>query len=255
MIDLHSHILVGLDDGAKTFEDALAMLRCAASQGVSHVLATPHIHPGIYDNNINTIQTAFVELCNKIADSDINITLGYAAEVRICPEILFWVKTGALPFIGRDGQYNLLLLEFPHSHIPSGSLKLIDYLLEHKIKPIIAHPERNREIRKTPRLLQTFVDKGCYFQITSASLLGDFGESSKQLAWQLLHDKLTVYVASDMHNLTGRSCKMAEAYFAVSQKLGLAFAKKVFYTTALNLITENLSFALQQRKTEVSCLP
>ncbi|PKG37344.1 tyrosine-protein phosphatase [Psychromonas sp. Urea-02u-13] len=231
MIDLHSHILAGIDDGASTVDDAIALVNHSALSGVTKVLATPHIHFGTFDNDLASIKKAFAELTLKFQKEQINTAVAYAAEVRICPEIILLAKTKQLPFMGEWQGSDLLLIEFPHSHIPPGSEKLIDWLIKNNIQPMIAHPERNRDLWKFPELLRPFKQRGCLLQITAASLLGDFGERSEKLAWQLIEAHEATIVASDMHNLTRRPCKMKEAFEAVATRCSQAMAERLFTDT------------------------
>jgi len=239
MIDLHSHILAGIDDGASTLEDSVDLISDAVASGVTKILATPHIHFGTFDNNINTIQQAFLQLTTHLQKQEINVTLAYAAEVRICPEILMLCKQNKLPFMGKWQNTDLLLLEFPHSHIPPGSEKLIDWLIKQNITPMIAHPERNRDLWQFIELMRPLKERGCLFQVTASSLLGDFGERSEKLAWQLLDDNVVTIVASDMHNLTRRPCKMQAAYERVVARYDESMAKSLFVTNPNKIFESN----------------
>lgn len=236
MIDLHSHILPGIDDGASTLEDSIALAFDALQNGVTKILATPHINLGTFDNDLQSIQKAFSDLTQQLQlqqgqSQQIDITLAYAAEVRICPEIMMLAKTQSLPFMGKWQGADLLLLEFPHSHIPPGSEKLVDWLLKQNIQPMIAHPERNRDLWQFPELLRPFIQRDCLFQITASSLLGDFGDRSQKLAWQMIEKQQTTIVASDMHNLNRRPSKMKQAFDEVSLRFGHDVAQTLFVDT------------------------
>jgi len=240
MIDLHSHILAGIDDGARSLVDSLQLIEGSTNSGVQKILATPHIHLGTFDNDLTTIKQAFNKLVSSVSESSSSqkLSLAYAAEVRICPEIMMLASTQQLPFMGKWQGYSLLLLEFPHSHIPPGSEKLVDWLLAHNIMPMIAHPERNRGVWESPELLAPFKERGCLFQVTAASIVGDFGERSKELVWDLLQKDEVTIVASDMHNVNRRPSKMKEAFSAVANQFGDECAKQLFVKTP-NLIFES----------------
>ncbi|MEI6896516.1 MAG: CpsB/CapC family capsule biosynthesis tyrosine phosphatase [Psychromonas sp.] len=239
MIDLHSHILANIDDGVLTLEDSIVLIRGALANGVTKILATPHIHLGTFDNNITIIHAAFDALIQKLQEQDINISLAYAAEVRICPEIISLSKNKKLPFMGKWQGSDLLLLEFPHSHIPPGSEKLIDWLISQNIKPMIAHPERNRDLWQFSELLKPFKQRGCLFQVTASSLLGDFGPRSEHLAWQLLENNEVTIIASDMHNISRRPCKMLEAYNAVKSRCSEKMAEQLFVSNPEMIFDSN----------------
>ncbi|WP_413698803.1 tyrosine-protein phosphatase [Psychromonas sp. KJ10-10] len=231
MIDLHSHILVNIDDGASSMDETITMINQSLESGVTKILATPHIHLGTFDNDMHIIKGAFTKLTEHLQTSENKISLAYAAEVRICPEIMILAKTKQLPFMGKWLGNDVLLLEFPHSHIPPGSEKLIDWLLKNNIQPMIAHPERNRDLWEFPELLRPFKQRDCLFQITASSLLGDFGDRSQQLAWQMIEKQEVTIVASDMHNLKRRPSKMKEAFEDVKSRFSENVAKKLFVET------------------------
>jgi protein-tyrosine phosphatase len=216
MIDLHCHILPHIDDGAKSIDEAIALVALAAEQGVSRMVATPHIHLGIYDNNLQSINAAYRGLCDALALTNIDIQVRAAAEVRISPEIMLFIEQQQIPFLGYYQQKNVLLLELPSSHIPPGTDKLINWLLAKDVLPMIAHPERNRELQTHPDRIKPFVQSGCLLQLTAASLIGDMGPSAQQLSEYLLRKMLYSIVASDCHSLNRRPPKIALAYDAIS---------------------------------------
>ncbi|MEH6453610.1 MAG: CpsB/CapC family capsule biosynthesis tyrosine phosphatase [Psychromonas sp.] len=244
MIDLHSHILPGLDDGASCLEDSLSLIRNSINDDVTHILATPHIHFGTFDNDMVSIKTAFNSLCEYIDNHGVSINLAYAAEIRISPEIIQLVEQKQIPFMGKYEGADIMLLEFPHSHILPGSEKLIDWLIKKNIKPMIAHPERNRDVWKYPEAMQPFIKRNCLLQITASSLLGDFGERSKKHAWSYIESGDATIVASDMHNLKRRPNKMKEAYNLVQKRFGLEVADSLFINTPQKIIETNPTLQL-----------
>mgnify|MGYP001480934524 FL=1 len=129
MIDLHSHILPGIDDGARTLDIALEMAQQAVTCGVSHMVCTPHIHMGYFDNSQSSIEAAFHSFNEHVKRESIPLSLSFAAEVRVNELIPVWHKKGELPFLGTYDGKNVLLLEMPHSHIPQGIDVLIKWLL------------------------------------------------------------------------------------------------------------------------------
>jgi len=227
MFDLHTHILAAIDDGARTIGDSIDLIKQSVDNGVTHIMATPHLNIGTFDNSLSGIELVFRELCEKMETLDISVSLAFAAEVRICPEIIPLAKNKQLPFLGRYNGKDVLLLEFPDSHIPPGSEKLVDWLLRNNICPMIAHPERNRDLWQHPYLINEFVKQGCLLQITAASLVGSFGERSEKLAWQFIESDLVHVVASDMHNLKRRPNRLLEAYRLISYKIGQEIADKL----------------------------
>ena len=164
MIDLHSHILPGIDDGARSLDIALEMAEQAVSCGISHMVCTPHIHRGYFDNSQSSIEAAFQSFNEHVKRESIPLSLSFAAEVRVNELIPIWHKKGELPFLGKYDGKNVLLLEMPHSHIPQGLDVLIKWLLRNNIQPLIAHPERNRELIAENDKFNWLQRQGCLFQ-------------------------------------------------------------------------------------------
>lgn len=231
MIDLHCHILPGIDDGAQTIEDSIELINAAVADGITRIICTPHIQLGRFDNTIDTITTAFEELQEHTIKNDIDVELAFAAEVRICPEIMLLVKQKRLPFIGKWLQKDVLLLELPHSHIPAGTEQLINWLNKNNIIPMIAHPERNRDIIADITRLSRIPTSSCLYQITASSICGDFGDIPQRISEQLLlEDKVTI-VASDSHNIKRRPPKLNQAKNIVEKLVGAEKADMLFYHT------------------------
>jgi len=228
MIDLHTHILAGIDDGAKTLDDSIALITDAVNGGVTKILSTPHIHFGCFDNNIASIKGAFSELTAQLEKQPLAVSVAYAAEVHLCPEILLLAKQKQLPFMGKWQAMDILLLEFPGRFIPPGSEKLVDWLIKQGIKPMIAHPERDRDLHQFSELVRLMEARDCLFQVTAGSLLGDFGERAASFSWQLVEENRATIVASDMHHLVKRPCKMQQAYDAVLTRCGKEVAERLF---------------------------
>ena len=204
MIDLHCHILPGIDDGAATLAEALELARCAVANGIRETVATPHIHPGRYENETASIQRVYLQFKAALKAHDIPLKLRMAAEVRVCPELITMLPQGKIPFLGqRDGK-EVVLLELPHSHIPPGSDKLVKWLISRNILPMIAHPERNKTVMRDTSKLLPFVELGCLFQVTAGAVAGAFGPMAQDCAQWLLEEDWVTVLASDAHNLAHR---------------------------------------------------
>jgi protein-tyrosine phosphatase len=229
LIDLHSHILPGIDDGARSLDIALQMAQQAVDGGVRHMVCTPHIHKGYFDNTLNTIRHAFNEFQNAIADASIPLSLSYAAEVRVNELIPIWFKQKELPFLGEYNGKHILLLEMPHSHIPQGLEVLIKWLLKNNVQPLIAHPERNRELLAEQHKFSWLQRQGCMFQVTAGALTGRFGDKVEDFALSMMRNKALHVVASDTHDLVRRPNDMQAAYEVVST-FSHDFAQETFVT-------------------------
>ena len=226
MIDLHNHLLPGIDDGAPDLATALAMVRCAQSDGVTHIVCTPHIHPGRYSNTPESIQQALCVFRQHVVAAGLEVHLACAAEWRFCIELL---QLSELSFVGEWQGRQVLLLEFPHGSLPFGADILCQKLLDKGVVPLIAHPERNKEFLRVPGKIAPFKAMGCLFQVTASSLIGGFGEPAQTLAWRLLSEDMVTIVASDAHNLQHRSPAMRGAFAEVSRLAGERVARCLFY--------------------------
>ena len=200
MIDLHCHLLPGIDDGPKTSEEALELAQIASANGITHAIVTPHIIPGRYDNTLRSIKTVFSDYYRRVKQGNNPLQLGMAAEIRIDPVIKTMVETKSVPFLGEDNGFKIVLLEFPHDILPPGSIEMMEWLLKRNIRPMIAHPERNQAVVRKYSIIEPFVKSGCLLQITAGSLFGVFGSEPKKTARKLLKKGWVNIIASDAHN-------------------------------------------------------
>jgi protein-tyrosine phosphatase len=182
MIDIHSHILPGIDDGAKDLDESLALLKIAQSDGITHMVATPHIHLGRFNNSTSHLYTDLANLKAHASAAGIALKLAVAAEVRLDIALMALIMANKLPFIGKIEGANYLLLELPHSHVPQGYDKFITWLAKQNVKVIIPHPERNRDIQAQPFYIERLKQLGCEFQLTASSIEGAWGDKAKQIS-------------------------------------------------------------------------
>jgi protein-tyrosine phosphatase len=229
MIDLHCHLLPGIDDGPATLEEALGLCRMAVAGGTTRAIVTPHIHPGRWANTKKTIARDCALLQQALVRHDIPLQLGFAAEVRLTDRLMGQVEADEIPFLGLVDNYRIVLLEFPHGHVIPGSEKLVQWLLARGIRPLIAHPERNKQIMKDPAVLSGFIDLGCWLQVTAGSVLGEFGDRASGVARRLLEADQVAVLASDGHNARARKPLLREAYEHVSEHYGAARAQHLMY--------------------------
>lgn len=220
MIDLHSHLLPGIDDGARSLDESLQLARMAVADGITHITFTPHVHPGRYDNTLSSIQPVFEKLKEALENEAIPLSVAMAGEVRLSAEVLMLVAQNQVPFLGEWDGKKVMLLELPHSHIPPGSDKLVKWLLDRNILPMIAHPERNKDIMRDLGLITPFVEMGCLFQITAMSVAGGFGLPAAQRAMEILEKGWATVLATDAHNLDRRPPVLSEGYKAACAVVG-----------------------------------
>lgn len=227
MIDLHCHILPGVDDGARTMSEALELVRAALENGISGAVLTPHVYPGVWDNGQTNLRLALRALQNAIVANDLSFQVVLGAELRVHPDNLARVIARRLPLIGRYADSDVALIEFPDGSIPPGSLQACQGLLAAGIRPLIAHPERNKDVMRDPARILPFVEAGCLLQVTAASVIGQFGEAALGCAHDLLARGVVTVVASDMHNLRSRPPRMREAREALARLYGQGFAHRL----------------------------
>lgn len=227
MIDLHCHLLPGIDDGPDTVEEALALCRHAVAAGITHSVVTPHVHPGRYANDARNIAIIADAFQQQLKAANIPLQIAFSGEVRISPEILPMIAAGHIPFHGEWEGRQVMLLEFPHSHILPGSDKLIRWLLQRNILPLIAHPERNKEVMRDLSRLQEFVQMGCLLQVTAGALAGRFGEPAEERAREIVSAGWATVLASDAHNLKSRPPELAEGLAVAEELLGAEEAIKL----------------------------
>jgi protein-tyrosine phosphatase len=242
MIDVHCHILPGIDDGASDLTESLALLQLAVTDGITRMVATPHINPGYFDNNKTTIHQALTCLRQALLQHQIPIEIAAAAEIRVTADLMPAFEQGQLPILGHWQQQQVLLLEFPHSHIPVGSDKLVKWLLQRGVVPMIAHPERNRDVQNDPKILAPLIRAGCLFQLTASSLLGDLGDRHQECARLLLQQRLFTVMATDSHNLLRRPPRLAAARAEVSRLIDESYAQALVQTNPQQ-IAASLDFA------------
>ena len=204
MIDIHCHMLPGIDDGPATLENALALARACVDDGITHAVLTPHVFPGRFENRRTSIENDFNRFAVALQASGIPLQVSWAGEVRLTPEVLDLLACDELPFLGQVAGFRTMLLEMPDGQVPLGSERFVGHMLRQRVRPVIVHPERNRAVMERPERLRAFIDLGCYVQLTAGSLVGQFGPKAQATAQTLLDAGWVHAVASDAHNLTGR---------------------------------------------------
>lgn len=202
MIDLHTHILPGIDDGVKTEDDAVEFARMAAADGVTTIVATPHCKEGFFVNTRDDVIGHVERLVERLARESVDVTVLPGAEVHICPDLVERIKDGRAPTLANNGR--TLLLELSLSQYPVELESLVFQLKLAGIEILFAHPERIRYFQDDVGRYEEMVRLGAHGQVTSGSLTGRFGESAKEFAEELVVKGLVNVIASDAHNTRGR---------------------------------------------------
>jgi protein-tyrosine phosphatase len=207
MIDLHSHILRGIDDGARTLDDSLDIARAAVSAGIVTIAGTPHVRDD-WPTDADLMEGRVVELRSELELAGVRLDVRTGGEIA-----LPWLTRLSTEDLRRFtlGGSRFLLVETPYYGWP---LELPDRLLalqEQGFTPVLAHPERNAEVAANPRVLVPLVDSGVLIQVTAASLDGRIGRRAEECARLLVREGLAQLLASDAHNASVREVGMAEA--------------------------------------------
>jgi protein-tyrosine phosphatase len=225
LIDLHTHILPGVDDGVKEEDEAIEFARAAFADGVRTLVATPHSKDGFFENGREEVLAAVERLEGKLREAGIGITLLPGAEVYIAPDLVERVKDGRALTLGDNGK--TLLLELSLSQYPMDLQNLVFSLRLAGLIVLFAHPERIRYFQEDVKRWEEMVRLGAYGQITTGSVLGTFGEDAQESAELLLRRGLAHVLASDAHNLRGRPPILSRAVEAVAAIVGEEEAGKM----------------------------
>ncbi len=223
MVDIHSHILWGLDDGAKTLADSIAMAQLAAKTGTTDLVATPHANSR-YPFDAALIEARAAELTDALGGhpkihlgSDFHLSFGNIEQALADPR----------PFTINHLRY--LMVELPDSIIPPEIGHVFERMLQVGILPVITHPERNRALWRDANLFESWLEIGCYVQITAQSLEGHFGKTAHRVSWRLLDEDKVHFVASDGHDVEFRPPRLDRAYAEVLQKHSETLAARLFH--------------------------
>ncbi len=218
MIDLHCHILPGVDDGAASLQESLSMAEQAIAQGITHLLCTPHHNNGRYENEKSSVIAAVHHLQNALDERNLPLTLLEGQEVRVTGELITAIEKDHLLFTDITDTY--LLLEFPTQDVPAFSESLFFELRTLGKVPVIVHPERNAIFREDPNRLIPFLEMGCLAQLTAPSIVGIFGKQIQKTAHEMVTHNLVQMVASDAHGISKRRFYLKQAYEIIEQEWG-----------------------------------
>ena len=208
MIDMHTHILPGLDDGPDSMDISIEMVQLAAEDGIQAMIATPHARSGKFDSSPEIVKKGMDALNIQLTDLNIPVTIYPGMEIHICDDIQKRIENNELLTLNHS---RYVLIELPGQLIPPKFKEVIFQLKLQGYYPILAHPERNFAIQKSPDMINDFIDWGVYIQITAASLMGQFGIPLKQLSKKMLQNRQVHFIASDTHTPYSRPPILSEA--------------------------------------------
>ena len=217
MIDLHCHLLPGIDDGAHSLEESLDMARCAVDDGITVVACTPHIYPGLYENTGAGIRLAISALQTALDEAGISLRLVEGADVQLALGMRDGLSDGSIPRLAGSKYF---LFEPPHHVAPARLEDVAQDLLTAGFVPIVTHPERLSWIEDGYPIMIRLSEMGCWMQLTAGSITGMFGRRPQYWSERLLDEGRVHIIATDAHNLRRRRPVLSEARQAVARRLG-----------------------------------
>jgi protein-tyrosine phosphatase len=213
-VDIHCHLLPGIDDGATDYEESLAMARLAVDDGTTTIIATPHQLGNFGHNRGDDIRRRVKELQQRLCEASVPLNVLPGADVRIEPDMAARLKSGDVLTLGDRRRH--VLLELPHElYLPLEPV--LEELWRYKLVGILSHPERNEGILRKPSVLSPLVDAGCLLQITAGSLCGTFGPACREMCERLLAEGLVHFVASDAHGPRSRRPLLRRAFERIAE--------------------------------------
>jgi protein-tyrosine phosphatase len=224
LIDLHCHMLPGIDDGSPDMQTSLAMARAAVADGLVMTACTPHIFPGLYDNSRQTIEWSVEALRNALAAETIPLQIVAGADTHLVPGLLGRLRSGEVPTLAGS---SYLLLEPAHHVIPPDFEQSVYELLAAGYIPVITHPERLSWIGDYYDIFRRLVERGAWMQITSGSLTGRFSSEARYWGEKMLDEGLVHLLATDAHGLGKRPPRLAEGRRAAEKWVGAEEALKL----------------------------
>ena len=225
MIDIHHHLLPGIDDGSRDVASSVAMVQMAVDDGITHIVATPHAnHAYNYDRARNRALLDEVQAALP-AETAGRITLGLGCDFHLNFENVEDALRHRDRYTINRTEY--LLIELPDFNIPTRTEEVLYNLRVAGLTPILTHPERNQTLQRTPKRLQEWITSGLLVQVTAGSVVGTFGGKAKDLAWSLLRSGSVHFLATDAHDTVRRPPRMQEARLEVEKRMGKAVADQV----------------------------
>ncbi|MEE4303644.1 MAG: CpsB/CapC family capsule biosynthesis tyrosine phosphatase [Wenzhouxiangella sp.] len=233
MVDIHGHLLPGIDDGSKNLEMSLAMARQAVADGISVSLLTPHHRNGVYENAADFIRERTAALRAALKEAEIELEVLPGAECHLVPELPRELRAGTAMTVA--DRKRAVLVELPVHSVPVGATTILENILALDLQPVIVHPERNSELARNADRLADWVDMGCLAQVTSRSCTGKFGDTALKASEEMVTRGLVHFLASDAHRDRRRIPEMSPGRERITQWIGKEGAR---------LLTEDFPRAL-----------
>jgi protein-tyrosine phosphatase len=225
VIDLHTHILPGVDDGVKTMDDAVLFARMAAGDGVKTIVATPHYREGFYINTREDVVAGVAAVNERLKSEGVPVSVLPGAEVHVSADIIERIKSGHAPTLADNGR--TVLFELSMSQYPIDLENLVFRMRLAGLQILFAHPERIRYFQDDVSRYESVIRLGSYGQITSGSVSGTFGPDVQEFSEEITRKGLVHVVASDAHNTRGRPPVLSAAVDRLASWVGLDVARRM----------------------------
>lgn len=245
MIDLHSHILHGIDDGAVDMQMSIEMAKIAVADGTTILACTPHFMPGVYDNSVAVLNRSVGELAKRLLEEKISLKLVTGGDLHIAPELHSQLARRTVPTLNNSRYF---LFEPPHHVAPPNLIKYCQRLLDSGFIPVLTHPERFTWIENHYEVVCELDEIGVPLQLTAKSVYGGFGKRPKYWSDRMLEEGRVDFIASDAHNISSRPPGLSKAHEFVERRLGMKAADKILYTNPLQVV-RNLPLTAKSPKT------
>lgn len=234
MIDIHSHIVPGIDDGARDVAISLEMARIAVGDGITHMVCTPHITPGIYDNDSDIILRKIADLKIVLAENEIPLELFNGADVHVSPDIAQKITARKVPTINNSRYF---LLEPSHHVLSPNICQLVKNLMAEGFYPVLTHPERLSWIERHYDIIVELDNLGIIMQITAASLTGRFGKRPTYWSQRMLDEGRIDILATDAHNTSSRPPVLSKARDMVAHQFDENYANMMVFDRPSAILT------------------
>jgi protein-tyrosine phosphatase len=231
MVDIHTHLVFDVDDGAKDIKTSVAILQDEASQGVTHIVATPHYRKGMFKYHTGDVEMNFKLVRDRASAMGLHLYLG--CEFHVHQEILDYIRNGRVHTMG-DSRY--MLMEYRHNSEYDYIVSSAEEMILSGYHPVIAHAERYSCIQKNPDRLRELRAMGAMIQINADSVLGAEGHGQKSLCKKILKEELGDIIASDVHDMRMRPCRMRQCYDYLEKKYGRDTAERYLVERPMRII-------------------
>lgn len=218
MIDLHTHLIPNVDDGADSIEETLRLANAAVQEGIRHTVLTPHHNRYWVTNVKEDVLRLTKKVEEEINKAGIPLTVSPSQEIRMNEEFIDHLFSDRYLPLDESGRY--YLVEFSWSEMPSFAYDYLKQMIDAGITPVIAHPERQRPFIDNPDYLREFIEMGCISQITATSIVGGYSEEIRQTANEMMEENLIHTIASDAHNVTERPFNIQNAFDIIDDQYG-----------------------------------